>query len=128
VSDIDLIRIHQGGDCYVNAVRADSFGPCAVEAALCDKLIINTKHVGSATYFNSTNAIMVDSDPISVFTSDFTNINTFTIYEQWYEPNISSIRSAMRQAYNMSNQAQETIVSRFDKSIFDHKAIGEAII
>lgn len=128
VSDIDLIRIHQSSDCYVNAVRSDGFGPCAIEAALCDKIVINTKNIGSATYFNSLNSLMVDADASSVFTPSYYNSNTFTIYEQWYEPDITSIRYAMRKAYSLNETQRADVTDKFNKLLFDHKTIGESII
>jgi glycosyltransferase involved in cell wall biosynthesis len=128
ISDTDIIRMHKNADCYVNTVRGDSFGPCAVEAALCDRLVINTKHIGSATYFNTTNALMVDAQVTNVFTPYFYNRNTFTIYEEWYEPNITSIRQAMRTAFEMSDEDRSKLTSNIDKSIFDNSRIGSTLL
>lgn len=128
ISELDLIRIHQGGDCYINAVRSDGFGPCAIEAAFCNKIVINTKNIGSATYFNSTNALMVDADISTVFTPNYYNTNTFTIYEQWYEPDITSMRLAMRKAYSMNNDDKALLTDKFNKSVFDMNIIAEILL
>lgn len=119
LSDDDVIRLHQGGDCYVNACKADGCGPCAIEAMLCDKIIINTKNIGSSTYFNTSNALMVDSINTNVYMSNSINKNIFTIYEEWNEPNIQSLQYMMRQAYEMSNQNKQQLIDNYPKNFFD---------
>lgn len=128
LKDNDIKRLHRSADCYINAVKADSFGSCAIEAMLCDKIVITTKDIGSSTYLNVKNSIMVDAMDTNIFTPDFYSKNTFTIYEQWKEPDINSIRNAMRTAYNMSNTEKSDKLSYFDKSQFEQKDFLKGII
>lgn len=122
--DIDIIRLHQSADCYINAVRGDDFGHSAIEAALANKVVINTKNIGTNTYINSNNGIIVDSIPINVESTSFYNRNTFTINELWYEPDINGIVDAMRLAYNMNKDTKNKLLTNFDKELFDGKNVG----
>jgi glycosyltransferase involved in cell wall biosynthesis len=128
LSDNDIIRLHQSGDCYINAVRSDCFGPCAIEALLSNKIIISTKNIGSSTYLNSSNSLMVDSIPTSVYSTRSFNKNIFTIYEEWDEPNILSIQKSMRDAYNMDNETKQTIISNYNHEFFNKEKIKETIL
>lgn len=96
----DINRLHKSCNCYVNAVMSDGFGASAIEAALYDNLVITTKNIGSSTYFNSSNALMIDSEQTTTYSS-FTNIkNIYTTNEYWYSPLINDIRNQMKTAYN----------------------------
>lgn len=124
LDDSDIIRLHKDADCYVNCARGDSFGSCSIEAMLCDKSVINTKNIGSSTYLNSQYAFMVESSLVNVYSDSYFDKNTFTIYEEWYEPNIASIRQNMRLAFENKNRDN----SMFDKNIFDKYIVGKSII
>jgi len=128
LSDKDIIRLHHSGDCYVNAVKADGMGSCAVEAMLSNKIIINTKNSGSSTYFNSNNALMVDSVNTNVYMPNSLNNNICTIYEEWDEPIISSLQHCMRQAYNMSKQNKIELINNYPKNHFDLNHIKDIIL
>ena len=123
LSEADKIRLHKSSDCYINAVRADPGCSTAIEAALYDSLVISTKHIGSSTYFNSTNAIMVDATETSVL-SEYTQIkNIYTHHEYWYDPSIKHLRQCMREAY--INRKVETPIN---KEIFTYDYINGLIL
>lgn len=119
LSDNDIIRLHAGGDCYVNACKADDLGPCAIEAMLSNNIIISTKNIGSSTYFNTSNALMVDSHPSSVYMPQTPNKNIFSIYEEWDEPSIISLQQQMRYAVNMSPNDRNLLAQNYHKDFFD---------
>lgn len=127
MSDQDVIRLHQSSDCYINTVKGDSFGSSAIEAALCDNLIINTKNIGSSTYFNGTNALMVNSTESIVLHSNSNIKNAYTIYEKWFEPSINEIQNAMRKATMIDSYKKTELKSNFDKTIFTYDTINELI-
>lgn len=128
ISDVDIIRLHKSSDCYINTVRADGFGPCAIESMLCKKLIINTKNVGSSTYFNSSNALMVDSIPVNVFATESINKNIFTMSEEWDEPNIFTIRKQMRAAYNMNKDSRQELINNYNYNIFSQSYFNNNLL
>jgi len=117
LKDIDIIRLHKSADAYVNSVKADSSGYCAIEAAICNKQVINTKHIGSSYYFNEFNANMVEAFETNVFSSHYYDKNSFTIYEKWHEPYIQSIRKSLREAYeNRTKKMHPSDLDKFDKT------------
>lgn len=128
LSDNDIIRLHQSGSCYINAAKGDSFGSNAIEAAICNRLVINTKNIGSSTYFNSHNAIMVNSTEMPVLCSNTHNKNMFTIYEKWFEPSIGEIRQAMRKAYGLSPTQKEILCNNFNTELFTHEFIESKLL
>lgn len=121
--DIDIVRLHQSANCYVNAVKSDAFGPCVIESKICGKQSINTKHIGSSTYMNNTNSIMVDAEETNVFYTNTNPYRNFSIYEIWHEPSISSLRNAMRKSYENSETK-----TNFNTDIIDQKRICDIII
>lgn len=127
LSSSDIIRLHQSADCYVNAAKGDSFGASAIEAALCDNIIINNKNIGSSTYFNSTNALMIDSTESVTICSNSMVKNMYTMYEKWFEPSISDMQKMMRKAYDMTKNKKQELNNNFNKDIFTHKNIQELI-
>lgn len=122
LNDIDIARLHKSGHCYINAVKADSCGYCALEAAIVGNCVINTKDIGSSHYFNQFNAYMVDAFETNVFSSTFYDKNSFTIHEIWHEPSVQSLRSSLREAYN------KNVTEYFDKTKLDRRLIAEKII
>lgn len=120
LKDEDIYRLHNSSDCYVNAVRSDSLAACPIEAKLCGNIVINTKGTGASDYFNELNSIMVDSMNVNVYSRDFYSPKTFTPYEEWREPNIYSIRNAMRKAFEMSQEELNNQNRLFDRSLFSY--------
>lgn len=123
LSDNDIIRLHRSSNCYINASKADGFGASAIEAALCDNIIINTKNIGSATYFNNTNAIMVNSLETPVMCSNTYSKNIFTIYEKWFEPEVLNLRQSLRKAYDLSSEQTKSLNNNFNKELFSYEFI-----
>jgi hypothetical protein len=123
LKDNDICRLHQSGDCYVNAVRGESFPSCSVEASLLGKLTINTKNTASSTYFNGNNSINVDSIDSVVLCSNSYIKNMYTMNEKWKEPSISDLRKCMRKAYSLSKTEKMEYSSNFDQNIFSYEQI-----
>lgn len=121
LKDDDICRLHHSGDCYVNAVRSDGIGACAIEAKLADSIVINTDGIGSCDFINNLNSIIVDSIDIGVYSRDFYSSKTFTPHESWKEPTIYSIRKAMRRAFELSQQEKDDMDVLFDNNIFKYK-------
>lgn len=105
VSTKDMIRLHKSCDCYVDAVRAEANGACAIEATLADNLVIVTQNIGSNTFIGRTNGFVVDSFKTNVLTDYYYNKRLFSLHEDWYEPHIISLQSNMRECYEL-NQKQ----------------------
>lgn len=128
LKDIDILRLHSSADCYVNAVKSDDGGGCAIEAKLMDKIVINTKNIGSGCYLNSMNSLLVESIPSYVFSNDISNHAIFTPNELWLEPDIDSLRQSMRKAFFMNNDDKLLLCENFNKNIFDKNIISNKIL
>lgn len=128
LKDIDILRLHKSGDCYINCVKADDGGSCAIESKLCNKIVITTKNIGSNSYFNTTNALMVNSSDAYVYSNDISNYGIFTINELWVEPDVDSLRKCMREAYFMNESKKELLNKNFSKQIFDKHSISKVLI
>lgn len=120
LKDEDIYRLHHSADCYVNSVRSDSLGACAIEAKISNSIVINTDGTGASEYFNDLNSITVDAMDVNVYSRDFYSVKTFTTYETWKEPNIYSIRQAMRNAFDMSKQDIDIHNQLFDRTNFSY--------
>ncbi len=113
----DIYRLHNSSNCYVNAVRSDANGACIIEAQKLNNTVINTAGIGSCDYLNHAKGLLVESVDTNVYSRDFYSHKTFTIHEQWKEPNVHSIRSCMRTAYENRNN---NIIISLDDDIFSY--------
>lgn len=125
LSSSDIIRLHQSASCYINAAKGDSFGASAIESAICEKIVINTKNIGSSTYFNNTNALMMDCVESTTICSNSMIKNMYTMYEKWFEPSVTNMQKMMRKAYDMTNDKRQGLSSNFNKNLFSYNNIYE---
>lgn len=128
MSDSDILRLHSSCHCYINAVKAESLSSSCIEAALLGNIPIVTEGIGSNTYINNTNGLVVESTMTNVWSSSYYIENVFTIYEKWHEPYIDSIRKQMRKAYEMTEQEKQVKRNNFDKKIFSYDHFNKNII
>ena len=53
--------------------------------------------------------------------------NTYTIYEEWREPFLDSIRKQMRLAYETSSKAKKEKLNNFDREIFSEESFVKGL-
>lgn len=123
-----MMRLHHQCDCYVNVCRCESFGASAIESMLFNNLTIVNAGTGSNSYINKSNGFEIESFMTNIYSKDFYMENTYTIYEQWREPYLDSIREQMRKAYETTPTEKENKIKNFDKSQFSERAFVESII
>lgn len=128
LADADVIRLHKSCDCYVNGVRGDGFGSSAIEAAICGKSIINTKNIGSSTYFNSTNSLMLNASSCAVMSSNSIFRNIYSIYEQWFDPSIVDLRKSMRNIMTMPVSNRNQLNDNFITQTFNYANIDSIVL
>ena len=128
LADKDVVRLHRSCDCYVNSVRGDGFGSSAIESAICGKSIINTKNIGSSTYFNSTNSLMLNASNCAVMSSNSIFRNVYTIYEQWFDPSIVDLRKNMRSIMTMTASNRNQLNDNFIAQTFDYTNIDSIVL
>ena len=123
-----MMRLHHQSDCYVNVCRCESFGASAIESMLFDNITIVNSGIGSNTYINKHNGLEIESMLTNVYSKEFYIENTYTIYEQWREPYLDSIREQMRKAYELSSVDKLKKMSNFNKNQFSEQAFRERIL
>jgi hypothetical protein len=123
-----LMRLHNQCDCYVNVCKAESFGASAIESALFGKLVITNHEIGSNSYINKYNGFEIQSMLTNVTSKDFYMENTFTVYEQWKEPFIDSIREQMRKAYETTKIQKQQKLQNFNNQQFAEASFVKSII
>jgi glycosyltransferase involved in cell wall biosynthesis len=129
VSEKDIVRLHKSSNCYVNASRGDGFGDNSVEAALCGNITINTKNIGSNTYFNSLNSFLIDSRTVPVICGNSMIKNLYTLKEFWYDPSLPSLMNCMKSAYNLhlTPTIEKQYKQNFSSEIFTYPEIEKRI-
>lgn len=128
MSDSDILRLHASCHCYINAVKAESLSSSCIESALFGNLPIVTDGIGSNTYIDNRNGLVVESTVANVWSSSYYIENVFTIYEKWHEPYVDSIRRQMRKAYELTEEEKEIKRKHFDKSIFSYENFNKKIL
>lgn len=123
-----MMRLHNQCDCYVNVCRCESFGASAIESALFGNLTIVNEGIGANTYINQTNGLEIESFLTNVYSKDYYMENTYTIYEQWRDPYLDSIREQMRLAYETTQDIKTQKINNFDKSIFSEEAFIKQLL
>lgn len=91
-------RLHKTGDCFVSAHRGEGWGIPQVEAALCGNPIISTGYGGAHEYFNDDQAQLIPYGMVPVTGMDHSH-RFYTADQNWADPKVDSIKSAMRWAY-----------------------------
>ena len=123
-----MMRLHNQCSCFVNVCRCESFGASAIESMLFNNLTIVNSGIGSNTYINKYNGLEIDSILSNVYSKDFYMENTYTIYEQWREPYLDSIREQMRKAYETTESEKKQKLSNFDKQQFSESSFIESLL
>lgn len=123
-----IYRLHNECDCFINAAKCEAFGASAIESMLFDNLTITNKGIGSNTYINDKNGFEIESFLNNIYSKDFYMENTYTIYEQWKEPFLESLRIQMRKAYETTQKQKNEKLSHFDKKIFSEKSFVSELI
>lgn len=121
LSNEHMYDLHHSCDCYLDLARGSSNGSCSIEAMLHGNIVISTDNIGSVSYVNKTNGFIVDSQLTRVRSQPQYGLdNIYTIHESWYEPDIDSMRSAMRQASGLSLSDINEKLNSFNHNILNH--------
>jgi len=113
-----IMRLHYQADCFVNVSRCENFGASSIESMLFNNLTIVNKGSGPNTYIDHKNGFEINSFLSHVYSKDFYVPYEYTIYEQWREPYLDSIRKQMRLAYETTELEKDTKIQNFDRNIF----------
>jgi glycosyltransferase involved in cell wall biosynthesis len=94
ISDEEMNKLHDRGDCYVNFSSSEGVGMGAVEAAMRDKVIIITNYGGAPEYIKTPYTIDCELQELEM--DDFLFKKGMT----WGKPNPNQLLEFMEDAYN----------------------------
>ena len=94
ISDEEMDKLHDRGDCYVSFSKSEGVGMGPVEAALRDKPVIITNYGGSPEYVKT--PYTIDCELQELERDDFLFKKGMT----WGKPNPSQLLEFMEDAYN----------------------------
>lgn len=108
-SDDDIKGLYTATDCFVLPSRGEGVGLPYLEAMCSGKPVISTGWSGQMDFLNEGNAYLIDyeltntreSNPLA---PDFHGL--FTDAMKWAEPDVDSLRKAMREAYENQEVAR----------------------
>lgn len=119
LSDDDIARIHQRGDCFVALGRGEGWGMGSFEAAWWGKPVISTAIGGVLDYLPPHLSCHVKYDLVPVVCNR--HWNSYTDDQKWAEPDLAQARQFMRQVYQephaaalKGEQLREHVVQHFD--------------
>jgi hypothetical protein len=122
-------NLHRSCDCYLDLARGSSNGSCSIEAMLHGNIAISTDNIGSVSYVNKNNGFIVDSRLIKVKSQPQYGIdNIYTVHESWYDPDMDAMRSAMRQASELSLSDINSKLKAFNTNILTNNNIKRNLL
>jgi glycosyltransferase involved in cell wall biosynthesis len=97
LSKEEMLTIHQMGDCFVLAQRAEGWGVPHFEALASGKPVISTCYGGNLEFMNIRNSWL-----LSFFLTPVTGMGRPTYHGKmlWAEPNLQNLQFCMRAAFN----------------------------
>ncbi len=105
LSDDDICRLHQMGDCLVLPHKGEGFGLVPATAMSYSKPVISTNWGGNLEFMSKHNSYLIDGVLVPV--SGMPWVEKYTNDQQWCEPNINDLKSRMRYVYENKNQAKQ---------------------
>lgn len=105
LSDDDICRLHQIGDCCVLPHKGEGFGLVPATAMLYGKPVISTNWGGNLQFMNNTNSYLADYEPVHVEGMPW---DKYESRQLWAEPNINHVRQLMRFVFTHQDEAKAT--------------------
>ena len=121
-------NIIRNAHCAINIDKADSSAIFTIKNLLYKNIIITQKESASCYYVNDNNAILAESYPTNV--EDMANAydnSIYSIYEKWYDTDINSLKSCMRNAYCLSENEIKSKQCHINTNLFSYNKFCETI-
>lgn len=100
-----ILRFHKTGNCFVSPNRGEGWGIPQVEAVLAGNKVITTGYGGVAEYLENTNANILPYKMKKL--QGMTHSRFYEQNQNWADVSQKDVQSAMREAYNNRDQADE---------------------
>lgn len=123
LSDDDIARLHQIGDCLVLPHRGEGFGLVPATAMSYGKPVIATNWGGNLEFMNKDNSYLVDGELTTVEGMPWSKYDSS---QQWIEPNLGQLKNLMRFVYLNQDKAKEKALlgQQNIKYILSYESIG----
>jgi len=105
MSDAEIWRLHERGDCYVSLCRSEGWGLTAFDAASLATPVVITGYGGQLEYLGADNADLVHYDLVPV--DDPAGEHSYTPDQTWAEPHIDHATELLRQVRAAPSSARE---------------------
>lgn len=96
-------------DCSINLDKADSNAEFTLKSLCHKKPVITQKDSASCDFVDDSSGFIVDSFLTNIDFLDSYDNSIHTVYEQWYDVKIDSIRETMRKAFLSNDNKQNNI-------------------
>lgn len=126
LSDDDICRLHQIGDCLVLPHRGEGFGLVPATAMSYGRPVISTNWGGNLEFMDKNNSLLVSGSLVSVNGMPW---NKYSSDQMWCEPNMTDLKWKMRHIF--SNKQQGINIGNIGKADvlkqLSYETIGKTI-
>jgi glycosyltransferase involved in cell wall biosynthesis len=101
---VQVLALHQRGDCYVMPHRSEGWGVPLMEAMSLGKPTIATRYGGNLDFMRHDNSYLLDYQLTPVFGMPW--IKTYRGDQMWAEPDLAHLKRLMREVYEDRQRAR----------------------
>tara|TARA_R100000005_G_C4981635_1_gene191241 strand:- start:57 stop:1121 length:1065 start_codon:yes stop_codon:yes gene_type:complete len=122
VEEEKMQELMNNTDCYIDVSSGSYSTASCVEALINKKITACVEGTSCSSYISNTNGFIIKGDTRSILSDNkYSTHKISSIYEQYQIPHIDSIRSIMRNAYELTDQEKQSKIDNINTKIFDHK-------
>jgi len=127
LTDAEMLRLHETGDCYVNSSSGEGWSRPVQEAMLLGKPVISGNNGGITDYLSESQYYTVASHPVAAEVASW--IPWYTADMSWKVLDEDTLRAQMRYIYDNREQAMFTgkTAQRFVLDNFSYQTVGEKL-
>lgn len=128
LSQRDMYRLHETGDCFVSAHRGEGWGRPQAEAMLMGKPIISTNYGGVHELLDDKSAYLVSWNGVPVTPEEGRIF--YTPDQNWAEVDQADLRRKMRQVFDNPSKAKEVglVGQKIARERLSPEVVGEQML
>lgn len=123
LSRAEMLTLHRRGDCFILPHRSEGWGLGAFEAMAMGKPTIATNYGGNLEFMSKQNSWLVDYELTNISGMNRAN---YASSMKWAEPNLASVRAAMREVFvNEGLRKEKSQKALIEIKKFSNEEIGK---
>lgn len=128
ISDEDIVRLNNTGDCYVSASRSEGWGLGMFNAMAAGKPAISPGGTANEVFMNAENSYLTKYQWTPVF--DMPYIPWYDGRQLWLEPDLKDLSDTMRHVYNNREEAiaKGIIARQYLEENFNHSIVSQTLL